>query len=117
MTETLKPGYVNGELAKGYEGATVDAYVDAMDVYLDGFRSTHVTINNTDSTNALKFTLYVSTVRSLTEIEDVAETELTAGVPYNWSSIIPWDRIRVKVKSSTGSAPADYEVGFKGTKF
>lgn len=97
-------------------GATVDAYVIALSWSCLGMGMKTLVLENTDSTNALKYKVLTYANKDGVEYEEVAETEITHG---NKAQVIleyAYALIVVQVKSSVGSTPADYELDWVGNK-
>ena len=97
-------------------GATVDAYATALEWFCLGTGKKTLIIANTDGANALKYKVTTYANKDGTGYEEVAETEITAG---NLAQVLleyAYAKVKVEIKSSVGSTPADYQIDFVGNR-
>lgn len=103
-------------LSDKLEGATADAYANALSWPCLGIAKKTLMLKNTDSANALKYKVLTYANKDGVSYEEVAETEITHG---NSAQVIleyAYALVKVQVKSSVGLASADYELDYIGNR-
>ena len=103
-------------LSNEVTGATTNAYVAAMTWSCLGVGRKTITIENTDSTNSLKYKILCYAHKDGTDHEEVAETTLAKGDDDKITLENPWAEIEIMVKSASAGDSADYAIDYNGVE-
>lgn len=103
-------------LSNEVTGATVNAYASAVSWPCLGFGRKTITVENTDSTNSLKYKVLCYAHRGGSDHEEVAETTLAKGDDDKITLENPWAVIEIQVKSTVPDNHADYAIGYNGVE-
>jgi len=104
-------------LLDGIEGSTTGtstaAYVTALTLELNPFKSTTIFVNNADDTSSLKYKIlgYAKMTGTLTQ-DIVSETELAQGADTDISNIVDVPYAKAVVQVIDGDGHADYKIEY-----